>query len=211
MADKDELEKLEVMTDRFPLLKLRKAIYKFIVLLNMVSKAIISTSFFDNFTTMVILLNCITMMLNNPIDPNPPQFFADIEIIFLILYTGEMVLKILGLGFVMGEGSYLRDQWNILDFVIVMTSLSSVGNDVETANDDDSGGFNAQGMRSFRVARPLRTISSIKGLKVLVGALISALPMLGDTITILCGFFLTFAIAGTQLFSGVLKNRCFNY
>ena len=41
VADKDELEKLEVMTDRFPLLKLRKAIYKFIVLLNMVSKAII--------------------------------------------------------------------------------------------------------------------------------------------------------------------------
>jgi hypothetical protein len=66
-------------------------------------------------------------------------------------------------------------------------------------------------MRSFRVARPLRTISSIKGLKVLVSALISALPMLSDTIIILFGFFLTFAIAGTQLFSGVLKNRCFNY
>lgn len=72
VADKDELEKLEVMTDRFPLLKLRKAIYKFIVLLNMVSKAIIKTTFFDNFTTSVILLNCFTMMMNNPIDPNPP-------------------------------------------------------------------------------------------------------------------------------------------
>ena len=97
------------MTDRFPLLKLRKAIYKFVVLLNMVSKAIISTSFFDNFTTMIILLNCITMMLNNPIDPNPDPFFEYIEIVFLVLYTGEMVLKIMGLGFVMGEGSYLRD------------------------------------------------------------------------------------------------------
>ena len=127
VADKDELEKLEVMTDRFPLLKLRKAIYKFIVLLNMVSKAIIKTTFFDNFTTCVILLNCFTMMMNNPIDPNPPQFFADIEVVFLVLYTAEMVLKILGLGFIMGEGSYLRDSWNILDFFIVMTSLASIG------------------------------------------------------------------------------------
>ena len=109
VADKDDLEKLEVMTDRFPLLKLRKAIYKFFVLLNMISKAIISTSFFDNFTTSVILFNCVTMMLNNPIDPNPPQFFADIEVIFLILYTAEMVFKIMGLGFIMNEGSYLRD------------------------------------------------------------------------------------------------------
>jgi hypothetical protein len=121
------LEKLEVMTDRFPLLKLRKAIYKFIVLLNMVSKAIISTSFFDNFTTSIILFNCVTMMLNNPIDPNPDPFFANCETIFLVLYTGEMVLKILGLGFALGEGSYLRDWWNVMDFVIVISSLLSVG------------------------------------------------------------------------------------
>jgi hypothetical protein len=33
----------------------------------------------------------------------------------------EMVLKILGLGFVFNKGAYLRDPWNILDFVIVMT------------------------------------------------------------------------------------------
>ena len=58
--------------------------------------------------------------------------------------------------------------------------------------------------------RPLRTISSIKGLKVLMTALISAIPLLGDTLTILFGFFLTFAIAGCQLFTGVLKNRCYD-
>ena len=93
----------------------------------MVSKAIISTSFFDNFTTSIILFNCVTMMLNNPIDPNPDPFFAKCETIFLVLYTGEMVLKILGLGFALGEGSYLRDWWNVMDFVIVISSLLSVG------------------------------------------------------------------------------------
>jgi len=30
-----------------------------------------------------------------------------------------MVVKILSLGFIMNNGSYLRDAWNILDFVII--------------------------------------------------------------------------------------------
>jgi hypothetical protein len=140
------------------------------------------------------------MIMSNPLEKNPSPFFADVEIVFLVLYTGEMVLKIMGLGFVMGEGTYLRDWWNVMDFIIVITSLLSVGGSEEkatTGQDEESGGFNASSMRAFRVARPLRTISSIKGLKVLMTALISALPMLSDTIIILFGFFLTFAIAGT--------------
>lgn len=39
--------------------------------------------------------------------------------IFLTFYTSEMMIKIIGLGFIFNKGSYLRDPWNILDFVIV--------------------------------------------------------------------------------------------
>ena len=135
VTDKNSLEKLEVMTDRFPLLKLRKTIHKFLILLNMVCKQIISTSIFDNFTTLVILANCGTMMASDPLDINPPQFFADIETVFLVLYTTEMVLKILGLGFIFGKNAYLKDSWNVLDFVIVVTSLMTVfgGSEEEVA------------------------------------------------------------------------------
>lgn len=54
---------------------------------------------------------------------------------FLILYTTEMVLKILGLGFIFGKNSYLKDSWNVLDFVIVVTSLMTVfgGSEEEVA------------------------------------------------------------------------------
>ena len=44
----------------------------------------------------------------------------------------------------------------------------------------------------------------------LVTALISALPLLRDTIIVLIFFFLIFAIAGLQLWLGVLKKRCVN-
>jgi hypothetical protein len=37
VADKNELEKLEVYTDRFPLLELRKSVNKFLILIHMVA------------------------------------------------------------------------------------------------------------------------------------------------------------------------------
>lgn len=126
VADKDELERLEVMTDRFPLLEVRKAISKFQILVKMVCKFIIETSMFDNATTGVILVNSAAMMFDNPANKNPEPIFAILENYFLILYTIEMVLKILGMGFILGPNTYLKDSWNILDFTIVVSSLLSL-------------------------------------------------------------------------------------
>jgi hypothetical protein len=39
-------------------------------------------------------------------------------------------------------------------------------------------------------------------------ALFAAMPLLADTLMILTFFFFVFSIAGTQLFSGLLKKRC---
>ena len=41
---------------------------------------------------------------------------------FLSIYTIEMLLKVIGMGFIIPKGAYLRDYWNILDFIIVVTS-----------------------------------------------------------------------------------------
>jgi len=43
-----------------------------------------------------------------------------------------------------------------------------------------------------------------------VSSLINAVPLLRDSILVLMFFFLIFAIAGCQLFTGALKQRCFN-
>lgn len=75
---------------------------------------------------------------------------------------------------------------------------------------DTEGGFSLSGLRAVRVLRPLRTISSIQGLKLLVTALLSALPLLGDTLIVLLFFFLIFAIGGVQLLMGYLKRGCFD-
>ena len=69
---------------------------------------------------------------------------------------------------------------------------------------------NLKVLRSFRVIRPLRTISGIEGLRVLVSALLSAIPLLRDTILVLTFFFIIFAIAGLQIWSGILKKAWVN-
>lgn len=42
------------------------------------------------------------------------------ELPFAALFTLEMLIKILAMGFVFGPGTYLRDSWNVLDFIVVV-------------------------------------------------------------------------------------------
>lgn len=121
--------------------------------------------------------------------------------VFQYLYTIEMVVKIVSLGFICNKGSYLRDAWNILDFVIIASGYMSMFL--------QGTGVNLSALRSFRVIRPLRTISSVQGLRVIVSSLINAIPLLRDSLLVLFFFFLVFAIAGTQLFTGAYKMRCY--
>ena len=48
------------------------------------------------------------------------------ENIFQALYTIEMVLKILGMGFVFGKGAYMKDPFNVMDFFIVVSAYLSM-------------------------------------------------------------------------------------
>ena len=40
---------------------------------------------------------------------------------FLIIFTVEASLKILAMGLILHRGSYLRNMWNMMDFVVVVT------------------------------------------------------------------------------------------
>ena len=51
------------------------------------------------------------------------EVFTAIDNFFTAAFIVEMTVKLTALGFIMDEGSYLRDSWNRLDFFIVMTSL----------------------------------------------------------------------------------------
>ena len=47
------------------------------------------------------------------------------EHIFLGIYTVEMSLKIMAKGLILKSGAYLRESWNVLDFVIVVSGYAT--------------------------------------------------------------------------------------
>ena len=55
-----------------------------------------------------------------------------------MLYSIEMVLKILGLGFIFGPKAYLQDSWNLLDFVIVISGYLTLVNEMIAGEQNES-------------------------------------------------------------------------
>lgn len=49
-----------------------------------------------------------------------PSIQETVEYAFLIIFTIETFLKIIAYGLVMHQNSYVRNGWNMLDFVIVI-------------------------------------------------------------------------------------------
>ena len=45
---------------------------------------------------------------------------------FLAIFCVEATFKIVALGFVLHQGAYLRNAWNIMDFVVVVTGSVSL-------------------------------------------------------------------------------------
>jgi hypothetical protein len=86
------------------------------------AEIIIKNPAFEATTIMVILVNSVLLAMRDPAATEEQPWENTFEHIFLGLYSIEMVLKILGMGFVLGSDTYLRDSWNILDFIIVTTA-----------------------------------------------------------------------------------------
>ena len=157
-----------------------------------------SSKYFEGFIILVIGLNCITLAGSDSTKEETPAE-KNISMVFNIIYTIEMFLRIFSLGFIWGKGSYLRSTWNQLDFICVITAmLEYVG----------SGGGSLGALRAFRVLRPLRFVNNIQGLKSIVQSIMRAIPMLKNTMIVLFFFFLIFAIGGLNLFMGLLMQRC---
>ena len=159
IIDKDSIEIVEGYHDKCPCLNLRKSIMKLRVYINRAALGIISHKIFETISIIVIIVNSLFLAMDDPLATNPPVYTNYSDKIFLALYSTEMVLKITALGFLFNKGAYLRDAWNMLDFVIVGSGYLGI---------ILQGGANLSVLRSFRVIRPLRTISSIQGLRVIV-------------------------------------------
>lgn len=69
---------------------------------------------------------------------------------------------------------YFKDAWNLMDIVIVIEgTVSIVGS---WTGGDQQGGGDFKVLRTIRVLRPLRTAHHVPSVKMIVEAILSALP-----------------------------------
>ena len=96
------------------------------------------------------------------------------------------------LGFVIGKGTYLREKWNMLDFIIV---IFNIVNWVVDNTSDVQRGF-LRVLRAFRALRPLKMVAKNEGLKTVINSLINSIPSLINVVMITLLFLLVFSILG---------------
>ena len=69
---------------------------------------------FDRLILLFIALNSVALALDDPSAEEKNTILVNLDYVFLFVFSMEMVLKIIAMGFVMRPYSYLRDAWNIV-------------------------------------------------------------------------------------------------
>ncbi|KAM9795561.1 sodium channel protein type 4 subunit alpha B-like [Neosynchiropus ocellatus] len=121
--------------------------------------------------------------------------------VFTFVFVVEMLLKWIAFGL----KTYFTNAWCWLDFLIVDVSLVSL-----TANLLGYSELGAiKSLRTLRALRPLRALSRFEGMKVVVNALVGAIPSILNVLLVCLIFWLIFSIMGVNLFAGKFY-YCFN-
>ena len=110
----------------------------------------------------------------------------------------EATMKIISQGMIRHKNAYLRDEWNIVDFIVVLSSIFEFA--IVYANNDSSVKINM--LRGLRVLRPLRSVKRVPSMRRLVTIMLRSLPELGNTLVFMTFFFIVFGIIGIQTFHG---------
>uniref|UniRef100_A0A672KFS8 Ion transport domain-containing protein n=1 Tax=Sinocyclocheilus grahami TaxID=75366 RepID=A0A672KFS8_SINGR len=112
----------------------------------------------------------------------------------LLSYLSQMIEQ----GLILHDGSYFRDLWNILDFIVVVGALvafaltSNTGRDIKTI----------KSLRVLRVLRPLKTIKRLPKLKAVFDCVVTSLKNVFNILIVYKLFMFIFAVIAVQLFKG---------
>ncbi|XP_035992654.1 voltage-dependent T-type calcium channel subunit alpha-1I-like isoform X2 [Fundulus heteroclitus] len=165
---------------------------------------VVSHKNFDMIIQIFIMINCVTIAWERPsIQPDSMErrHLDLISHVLSVIFLLEMLIKISALGLVFGKGSYCHSLWNIIDGLLVITSLADICVELMSSGTNSSLDI-LKILRLLRTFRPLRMVKRTPKLKLAVEALLASVKPMGNIILI-CGIFIFFySLLGLQLFKG---------
>ncbi len=105
-----------------------------------------------------------------------------IDMLALSIFVAEIAIKL-----IVYRAGFFRAPWNLFDFAIVAVSLAPAGEGMSV-------------LRALRILRALRLISVVPRLRIVVQALLQAIPGIGSVLALLCLVFYVAAVMATKLF-----------
>ncbi|XP_076854330.1 voltage-dependent N-type calcium channel subunit alpha-1B-like [Brachyhypopomus gauderio] len=161
---------------------------------------IVTLRYFEMCILVVIAMSSIALAAEDPVQANAPRnnVLKYLDYVFTGVFTFEMVIKMVDLGLLLHPGSYFRDLWNILDFIVVSGALvafafsGTKGKDISTI----------KSLRVLRVLRPLKTIKRLPKLKAVFDCVVNSLKNVLNILIVYILFMFIFAVIAVQLFKG---------
>ncbi|XP_011633668.1 sodium channel protein 60E [Pogonomyrmex barbatus] len=157
--------------------------------------SVVDTPAFEWMILVLIFASSITLCFEDIyLDDNPflKKILYWTNLGFCALFSVEMLLKWLALGFC----KYFTSFWTILDFIIVFVSMFSL------LIEENENLKVLRSLRTLRALRPLRAISRWQGMRIVVNALMYAIPSIFNVLLVCLVFWLIFSIMGVQFFGG---------
>ncbi|KAM4554439.1 sodium channel protein type 4 subunit alpha B-like [Fundulus diaphanus] len=139
---------------------------------------------------LTIFTNCIFMTFRDSL------LTRSVEYVFLIIYTFEVLVKLLSRGVCCGQFTFLRDPWNWLDVLNITASVTTICVPLSKL-----GALKT-------IPRVLKLFSYTPGLKKTTERLVRSLKGLADVLVLIVFILSILALIGTDLFMGVLRHKC---
>nr|XP_015837604.1 PREDICTED: sodium channel protein 60E isoform X3 [Tribolium castaneum] len=156
---------------------------------------VVDTPGFEWFILVLIFASSVTLCFEDiHLDESPDlkSVLYWTNLAFSIIFIIEMLLKWIALGF----HKYFTSFWTLLDFLIVFVSLFSL------LIEENENLRVLRSLRTLRALRPLRAISRWQGMRIVVNALMYAIPSIFNVLLVCLVFWLIFSIMGVQFFRG---------
>nr|XP_040026780.1 voltage-dependent R-type calcium channel subunit alpha-1E-like isoform X4 [Gasterosteus aculeatus aculeatus] len=161
---------------------------------------VVTMRYFEMSILLVIVASSIALAAEDPVCTNSDRnkVLRYFDYVFTGVFTFEMIIKMIDQGLILHDGSYFRDMWNILDFIVVVGALiafaltNNKGRDIKTI----------KSLRVLRVLRPLKTIKRLPKLKAVFDCVVTSLKNVFNILIVYQLFMFIFAVIAVQLFKG---------
>ncbi|XP_055722179.1 voltage-dependent R-type calcium channel subunit alpha-1E-like isoform X3 [Salvelinus fontinalis] len=165
---------------------------------------VVTMRYFEMTILLVIVASSIALAAEDPVCTNSDRnrVLRYFDYVFTGVFTFEMIIKMTDLGLLLHDGSYFRDLWNILDFIVVVGALIAFALTNVIGNNKGRDIKTIKSLRVLRVLRPLKTIKRLPKLKAVFDCVVTSLKNVFNILIVYQLFMFIFAVIAVQLFKG---------